>query len=362
MSVAEKKPVDPIPVGTAAPEAKTRGKGRRRVLMFGVPVLLLLGGGYAWLTGGRYMETDNAYVHQPLVPVSADVVGRIVEVNVAENSKVAVGDPLFSIDSTPYDIALAQADAALASARLSVAQLRANYATVAAQVQAAEGILDVQKRELGRQDSLSEKGLSPATTYDEAIMDARQAENAVKVAQQQLNAAAAALAGNPDIATDDVPSVRAAIAQLDAAARNLEKTRVLAPIGGVVSQIDSLNVGQYLGTGSTVASLVNTDDSWIEANFKETQLTKIAVGQPVEIDVDAYPDLHLSGAVESIGAATGSQFSLIPAQNATGNWVKVVQRIPVRIRIDSDTRGLLRDGMSVAASVDTGKTHLDNLR
>lgn len=326
MSVAEKKPVGATPVpeiGTAADEVKTRGKGRRRLLMFGVPLLLVLGGAYAWLSGGRYMDTDNAYVHQPLVPVSADVAGRITEVNVSENDKVAAGDALFRMETTPYDIALAQADAALAAARLSVEQLRANYATVEAQLEAAQGILDVQERELDRQNSLSQKGLSSATTYDEAIMDARGAQNNVKVAQQQLHAAAAALGGDPEIATDDVPSVRAAIAQRDAAVRNLDKTQVLAPIGGVVSQIGSLNVGQYLGTGSTVASLVNTDDSWIEANFKETQLTKIVVGQPVEIEVDAYPDLHLRGVVESIGAATGSQFSLIPAQNATGNWVKV---------------------------------------
>ena len=341
--------------------AKKPSRWRRRLLMMTLPLLLAGGGGYAWLTGGRYVTTDNAYVHQPLVPISADVGGRIIEVDVAENQHIDAGQPVFRLDPEPYRIALDQAEAALAGARLSVEQLRSAYDTAQARLTAAEAILEVRTRELERQESLADQGLSASTALDETTIAAQVARNEVELAREGLTTAAAALSGDPAMATDDVPAVRAALAQREAAARDLEKALVVAPVPGVVSQVGSLNVGQYVTPGTMVASVVQTDDTWIEANFKETQLAELEVGQTVEIEIDAYPDLVLHGTVESIGSTTGSQLSLIPAQNATGNWVKVVQRVPVRIRVDQDDDHPLRGGMSAHVAVDGGQSRLDSL-
>ncbi|WP_071673034.1 HlyD family secretion protein [Nioella nitratireducens] len=363
---AESKPIKPE-AAAPAPQPETNAppnparKKRRRGLMLVVPVAIALAGGGAYLLGGRYVSTDNAYVHQPMLSISSDVAGRISDVDVRENQQVALGDTMFRLDPEPYQIAVDQAEAALASARLAVVQLRANYATAEAQLQAAESILEVQTRELERQQSLTERGISTSAALDQATVASRSAANNVDLARRQVEAAAAALGGDPEIETDALPSVRAALAQLDIAQRNLAHTEIHAPSAGIVSQVESLNVGQFVGAGTAVATLVDSDQTWIEANFKETQLDGLEVGQPVEITIDAYPGLTLRGTLESFGSATGSQFSLIPAQNATGNWVKVVQRIAVRIRIEDDTDHPLRDGMSAHVSVDTGNTHLADL-
>lgn len=333
--------------------------GRRRLLMAALPMVLFLGGAGYWLTGGRYVATDNAYVHQPMVSISADVGGHITEVSVLENQLVGRGDLLFRIDAEPYRIALDRAEAALAAARLSVAQLRAGYATASAQLDAALGILEVTERELTRQQELTARGVGTAAQLDQAQVTARSARSAAEIARRQLDAAAAALGGDPAIETDAMPSVRAALAARDAAARDMDKTAVRAPGPGIVSQIENLNVGQFVAAGTSVATLVDASRSWIEANFKETQLDGLAVGQPVEILVDAYPGVTLHGEIQSFGSATGSQFALIPAQNATGNWVKVVQRVPLRIGIEGTPARDLRDGMSVHVRVDTGHSRLD---
>lgn len=346
----------------AALNADARKKGKRRALMLSVPLALCLGGGYVWLTGGRYVETDNAYVNQPMVSVSADVPGRITEVFVQENQYVEAGTALFALDDVPYRITLAQADAALATARLSVEQLRAALVSAQAQVAAADALLALRQREYERTREMESRGLATPSALDDASMALQSAQNAVTLARAGEAVAVAALGGNPEIATEDFPAVRAAEAQRAQAARNLERTRVSAPVAGVVSQIGSLNVGQYIGAGSAAASLVQRDVTWIDANFRETQLDGLVPGQPVTVEIDAYGDLELTGRVESIGAATGSQFALIPTQNATGNWVKVVQRVPVRIEVTGEGLERLRDGMSALVSVDTGASRLDRLR
>ncbi|HIC65180.1 MAG: HlyD family efflux transporter periplasmic adaptor subunit [Paracoccus sp. (in: a-proteobacteria)] len=361
MKDAEAVPASAAVAAQAAPVPKRR-KGRRRMLMAAVPLALVLAGGGYWLTGGRYVTTDNAYVHQPMIPVSADVSGRITEVDVTENQQIAAGAPIFRLDPEPYRIAVAQAEAALASARLAVEQQRAAYATAEAQLEAARSILEVQNREQERRQALVKRGVNSAASLDDATVATRNASNDVAIARRQRDAAAAALGGDPTAQTDDLPAVRAAIARLDAARRDLAKTRIDAPVSGTVAQVGSLNVGQFVQAGSGIATLVDANDTWIEANFKETQLQGIRTGQPVSVELDAYPDLELRGKVGSIGAATGSQFSLIPAQNATGNWVKVVQRLPVRIQLDGAPAGVLRNGFSARVSIDTGKSRLDQLR
>lgn len=347
--------VDP----SATPKATAK---KRRLLIYVLPTAIIVAGAYFWLTGGRYVETDNAYIHQPMIPISADVSGRVAQVMIRENEKITEGTAIFAVDDEPYQIALSRAEAALAAARLAVLEMRARYATAKAQLDAAQSILTVQERELERQKQLTKRGVVTEAVLDSATVATLAARNSVDVANAQLNAAAASLAGDPNIETDAIPAVKAAIAARDAAARDLKKTQVLAPAAGTVSQLESLNVGQFIAAGAPIATLVNAQDTWIEANFKETEIEHMSVGQPVEITIDAYPNVALHGTVESFGSATGSQFSLIPAQNATGNWVKVVQRIAVRVKIDGTPDVALLDGMSARVSVDTGLTHLDRLK
>ncbi len=349
------------PPEDAAPASKPKSRFWRRLLIVSLPIALALGGGWVWLTGGRFATTDNAYIHQPIVQVTPEVQGRIASVEAVENKRVEAGAPLFRIDPEPLQIALDQAEAALAASRLSVDQLRAARSTAEVKLKSAQAISEVLQGEFERQRSLADRGVASSAALDDVEMRARAAEGDVALARAGVAAAIAALGGDPDVATDDVPAVRLALARRAEAARALAHVTVTAPVAGVVSQIDSLNVGQFVQPGMQVASLVQSDQTWVEANFKETQLGKLQSGQPVTIEVDAYPGIELDGEVESIGSATGSQFSLIPAQNATGNWVKVVQRVPVRISVQSDGEHPLRDGMSVAVSVDTGATRLDEM-
>jgi membrane fusion protein (multidrug efflux system) len=344
-----------------APEPRKRRPGRL-VLMVAVPLLLAAAGGYFYLTGGRFEETDNAYVQQAKVAVSADIAGRIDAVNVSENQMVHAGDVLFSIDPAPYKIALDQANAALGSARVNVEQLKVTYATAQAALASARSTLAIQQASFDRQSALVSQGISSDSALDQPKLSLQQAQNAVVSAEQQVASATAALGGDAEIATDRHPAVQAALSQVELAEHNLAKTQVVAAADGVISQVSSLNVGQFVSTGTTIASLVETGGTWVEANFKETQLASIRIGMPADVAVDAAPGKPLHGKVTSIGAATGSEFSLIPAQNATGNWVKVVQRIPVRIDFEAGDDVLLRSGMSALVSVDTGKSTLDQLQ
>ncbi|MBN9309577.1 HlyD family secretion protein [Devosia sp.] len=343
------------PAAAAAPEAPTKKKrsGRRLAIMLAVPVVLAAGGGYFWLTGGRYVETDNAYVQQNKVSISSDVAGRIASVAVKDSQAVKAGDALFTIDPEPYRIALAQADAALASARVNVEQLRVAHSIALAKLQAARDALDIRQKEWDRTSNLRQQGITAESSLDDSRLALQQAQSTVALEQQDVANTIAALGGNPDIATDDHPAVRAALAARDNAQRNLDKTTVVAPADGIVAQVGSLNVGQFINTGSTIATLVESSDVWVEANFKETQLTTLRNGMPAEITVDAFPGKKLSGHIDSIGAATGAEFALIPAQNATGNWVKVTQRVPVRIVVDSTGGEPLVAGMSATVNVDT---------
>ena len=356
-------PQSPAPTPQAtAPEAPAKKKGSRRlILMVTVPLVLVIAGGYFWLTGGRYEDTDNAYVQQAKVSLSADISGRITAVNVGENQPVKAGAVLFTIDPQPYQIALDQANAALASARVNVEQLKVAYGTAQAQLKSAQATLVIRQAAFDRQNALVKQGVNSNSTLDDTKISLEQAQAALDLANQQVAASTAALAGDPNIATDKHPAVLAAQAAVEQAQRNLTKTTVTAPSDGIVANVASLNAGQFVAAGTAIASLVETDGTWIEANFKETQLGEIKVGQPVSVGIDAFPG-KLQGTVESLGAATGSEFSLIPAQNATGNWVKVVQRIPVRIKLaDASATVDLKTGMSAGVTVDTGRSTLDKL-
>lgn len=344
------------PALAAAPAPATKKRGRF-VLMAALPLALVVGGGYFYVTGGRYQETENANLRQARVIIASEAAGRIIKVDVDDNTAVKAGDLLFEVDPEPYRIALAQADAALAGARLNVEQLRAAYSQAVAQERVAASSLDYAQTQFDRSNDLVTKGVNTKSSLDEARMELDKAQQQHSAAMQGIVSAKAALGGNPDIETDKHPTVLAALAARDNAAFNLAQTSVRAPADGVVSQAASFKVGQYVSAGTALFSLVETGDTWVEANFKETQLTHMKPGQEADIVLDTYPDRTFRGTVEAIGAGTGAEFSLLPAQNATGNWVKVTQRIPVRVKVDTADAGLaMRTGMSATVSIDTGKS------
>ena len=343
------------PTAAPRPAPPRRRRGVRTLLMVSVPLALIAGGAYVWTTGGRFQETENANLRQPRVTVAAEIAGRVTEVKVAENMTVTAGDMLFVIDPEPYRIALEQANAALEGARLQVEQLRAAYSQAVTQETIARESVAYLQSELDRQKSLTDKGIGTTSALDTARHDLETAREQQTSARQGIASARAALGGDPTIDTDRHPTVLAALATRDKATWQLGLTTVRAPADGVISQASSFKPGQMVSAGTSLFTLVETGDSWIEANFKETQLTHMRVGQSAEVRIDAFPDTPLHATIQSMGAGTGAEFSLLPAQNATGNWVKVTQRIPVRLTLaDEAMADRLRTGMSATVEVDTG--------
>lgn len=328
----------------------------RFVLLVFVPLLILVGSGVIYLLGGRYEDTENAYVRADMVSVVPEVSGVITRVSVDENQVVGEGAPLFRIDSERYRIAARQAEAELADVRTRIETLKAQYREQEEQLKTARSNLAFARREYQRQVELSPSHAVSDSVLDRYRHDEELARQAVVQAARALERLKAGLAGEPDIAVTEHPMYREAEASLAAARKDLDDTRVTARFAGIASKTPV--VGQYVGPGHAAMSLVATDRVWVEANLKETQLTHVREGQPVAIEVDAYPDQELSGHVASIAGATGSEFSVLPAQNATGNWVKVVQRVPVRIELDTVPESArLRSGMSVTVEIDTGWHH-----
>lgn len=343
--------------------AETPKKKPRKLLMAALPVALALAGGWAWLESGRYESTENAAVQQARISVASDISGRVTEVYVGDSQTVAAGTPLFRVDPQPYDLALAQAEAALAEARLTVDQMRANYRLALAQEKVAEDGVAYLDAELKRQETITRRGAGTESALDAARHDASTARENLAAAKQAVEAALAALGGDAVIDPADHPRVRAAQVARDQAAYNLALTTVKAPTDGIVYRADSFKPGQFVAAGSPLFTLVETGDTWIEANFKETQIGHMAPGQRATVEFDTFPGRDYHATIEAVGAGTGAEFSILPAQNATGNWVKVTQRVPVRLRLEpgADLAGL-RAGLSAAVTVDTrAETKLDTL-
>lgn len=336
----------------AAPEEPVKKRRPLRlILMLSVPLLLLLVGGYFYLTSGRYVSTDNAYVQQDMVSVAPEVQGIVTEVFVHENQQVHRGDLLFRIDPRPFRIALANADAQIAAAGVQVNQLQARVAGTGADISGAQDNLAYQQREFDRLSGLMSQGWITRTRYDEQRHNLEEARERLANARAAAATAGSALSGG---GVDNQPALQAARVAREQALLNLSRTEVRAPADGTVSQTDRLQVGNAVVTGVPVVTIVRSATTYVEANYKETDLANMYVGQPAEITIDAYPGLTLHGRVASIGAGTGSQFSVLPAQNASGNWVKVRQRVPVRISIDGNPSGRpLLAGLSADVSVDT---------
>ncbi|OOY29790.1 hypothetical protein BMI90_06095 [Thioclava sp. L04-15] len=337
----------------AAKQEKTR-KGPKTWLLFLVPALIVVGGAWYWLNSGGSASTENANYQMARIPIASQISGRVTQVYVSENERVKKGATLFKIDKKPYELALAKADAALASARLQVEQLRASYkAALADEKQAADNAA-YQEKQLARQESLTASGASTQTALDAQRTTTQAAQDTLAAAEQKVAAALVALDGDPEIAVDDHPTVKAAIAAVNDAKYNLSLTEVTAPADGVIYQASSFKPGEMVGAGSSLFTLVDTSDVWVIANFKETDLTHMASGQSASVEFDAFPDREYHATVEAVGAGTGAEFSILPAQNATGNWVKVTQRVPVRLRLaeGSNLEGL-RAGLSAKVTVDT---------
>jgi membrane fusion protein, multidrug efflux system len=325
----------------------------RKPLLIGVPVLVLLGLAVLWLFGGRMQSTDDAYVRAAQVTVSANISGRVLEVPVHDNQTVHKGDVLFRIDDRPFRIAVAEARARVESARLSIQALKGTYRQRQADERGAEDELAYAQREYDRQNRLVKSGIASQAQVDRALQALNAAQQNLASTRQQGTSVRADLDNNPDIEPDQHPAVQLALAELSRAQLNLSYTTITAPIDGVVTRVESLQPGDYINAATPAFALVSDKDLWVEANFKEDQLTHMRVGQTARIRIDAYPDQHLTARVASLSPGTGAQFSVLPPENATGNWVKVVQRLPVRLEFKDVPPGL-RSGLSVVVDVDTG--------
>ena len=330
--------------------------GRRRmrlVLMLFVPALLLLAAGAFYLHGGRIVETDNAYVKADKVPVSPEVAGMVKEVLVQENQRVAAGQPLFRIDDAPFRLAVSRAEAKVAQARLDVGALKASYHEKQAEIQVARTKTSFAARDQQRQADLAARNFISAAKLDESRQNTDLNRQQVGALEQDLKRIAESLGGDPDLPLESHPGYKEALAELEQAKLDLSRVEVRAPMAGVVSKPPK--PGQYLAPGSIALALVASGDLWVEANFTETDLTYVRPGQPVKVRVDTYPGVEWQGTVDSLSPATGAEFSLIPAQNATGNWVKIAQRVPLRIKLEPRADAPeLRAGLSTVVEIDTG--------
>lgn len=342
----------PAPQPAAAPEAAAKPSWRTRALMFGLPALMIAGGAVWWLTSGGSVSTDNAYVQMDKVSVAAEVGGRITEVAVKDGQDVTAGQLLFRIDGEPYRLGVAQATAAIDAAQVEVGNLSASANTSVVDIAAAREDVKFAEVNFGRQAALMEKGFTTKASYDASRHAVSQARERVRQAEAAAAEARTKLAAGP--ASGVNPQVEAARVQRAQAQVNLGRTEVRAPYAGRVAQADRLQIGQMMVQGLPAVTIVDTAHPWVEANFKETDLANMRIGQRAEISFDAYPGLHVRGHVLSIGAGTGSEFSVLPAQNATGNWVKVTQRVPVKIAFDEKPSRDMIAGLSADVKVFTG--------
>jgi membrane fusion protein, multidrug efflux system len=350
IAVQTPAPVPEKPATIAAPARRSR---LRFILLVVVPLVLLIGAGVAYLAGGRYVSTDDAYVKADKITISTEVSGRVAEVAVDPNQHVTRGQLLFTLDEEPFRIALQRAEAQLATARNDIESMRATLREKQAALKAAQDSLAYLGREFDRQQQLAARSVVSVSKLDEARHNLDNARQQVAINQHDIAALLASLGGDGAIATEDHPKVRQARAERDQAELNLRRTRIVAPASGMLAGLE-LQRGEYVNATMPVFSLVSDERVWVEANLKETDLTWVRPGQTAVIEVDAYPDHALKATVESINPGTGSEFSLLPAQNATGNWVKVVQRVPVRLAITLDPAFPLRAGMSTTVEIDTG--------
>jgi membrane fusion protein, multidrug efflux system len=372
MPVRDEAPENPrtLPLSPAAPADKgtqkespgseearrLRRRDRIRWGLFALLPLVLIIGAYWYVTGGQIMSTDDAYVEADKVGISTDVAGIVKDVNVKENQQVEAGQVLYRLDPRQFQIALDNAKANLAQTALSIEAMKQDYARMVSDVAAQQAQVDLDQTNFNRAAMLLKSGTTTQAAYDQAKATLQTDKSKLEALREQAQVQLARLGGKADIDVTQHPQYLQANAQVEEAQRQLDHTVVTAPFAGIVTDVSAIAPGKYLAASTTAFFLVDTDRVWVTANPKETELTYVRPGQPVTITVDTYPGVEWHGTVESISPAAAQEFSLLPAQNTSGHWVKVVQRVPMRVRVDTsdNTKPPLRAGMSVEIDVNTG--------
>jgi membrane fusion protein, multidrug efflux system len=328
---------------------------RRFLLLVVLPLAVAIGGFWFYLAGGRYVTTDDAYVGAQKVLITPDISGKIIKVTVKEGQNVREGDELFTIDPEPFQLAVNQAKAQVAQAKTTYDNLVANVKIYGQMLGLAQQGMDLKQRDVDRKQALVNQKVGSQLDLDNSATSLVTAGAQAQFVKQNLSNAKAQLLGNPDLPMEEFPPYAQAKAQLDMAQRNLDHTVLRAPMAGVATQVEQIQLGRYVAAGTPVFSIIDVANPWVDANPKESDFTYVAEGQQVTLEVDAFPNHLFKGTVGSLSPGTGAQFAILPPQNATGNFVKVVQRVPVRIYFDKDDPYVkkLKAGMSVYATIDT---------
>jgi len=363
--------VVPAPEAKSSPDSKGEAPAKfvmgarfsrrrlRTILLVALPSIAAVLGLSIYLTGGRYISTDNAYVGAQKVLITPDISGKVVHVAVREGQHVKPGDELLTLDREPFQLALDQAKAKLANARVDYEKLKANFKSLNTLAGLAQNNVDLKQHDVERKSKLVSTMAGSAADLDSAKSALVAAQLQAELAVQQRDSTLAQLLGNPGLLLEQFPEYVQAKAALDQAQRDLDHSVLRAPISGTATQVDNIQLGRFVAAGAPILSVVDDEAPWVDANPKETEITYLRVGQKVTLDVDSFPDHSFKGTVIALSPGTGAQFSILPPQNATGNWIKVVQRVPVRIAFDKgeDTH-LLRAGMSVNVEIDTGHSRI----
>ena len=361
----------PAPESKTSPDATTEAPaksglfarlGRKRlrmILLVVVPALAALIGIALYLSGGRMISTDNAYVGAQKVLITPDISGKVIHVAIREGQHVNPGDELLTLDQEPFRLALEQAKAKLAGARADFDKLKTNLASLTTMSDLSKKNVDLKQRDVDRKTKLVSTQAGSQSDLDTAIGALVTAQLMSQFTVQQHDTTLNQLLGNPDLPLEQFPEFAQAKAALDQAQRDLDHTVLRAPIFGTATQVDNIQLGRFVAAGGPILSVIDDQAPWVDANPKETDITYLRIGQKATLDVDSFPDHTFKGTVVAVSPGTGSQFSILPPQNASGNWVKVVQRVPVRIAFDKDENTkLLRSGMSVNVEIDTGHSRL----
>ena len=334
-------------------------KQLRTSLLILLPAVAVILGGVFWLFGGRYISTDNAYIGAQKVLITPDVAGKITHVAITEGQHVNPGDELFTLDSDPYRMALDQANARVDAARSDFDKLKTNLKSLIVLADLAQKNVELKKHDVDRKTSLVNSQAGSRADVDTAQSAMVTAELQARFTAQQRDTTLNQLLGDPDLPLEKFPAYAQAKALREDAQRNLDHTVVRAPMSGTATQVDNIQIGRFVPAGTPILSVVDDQAPWVDANPKETDITYLRIGQKATLDVDSFPDHTFKGTVVAVSPGTGAQFSILPPQNATGNWVKVVQRVPLRIAFDKDEdTHLLRAGMSVNVEIDTGHSRI----
>ena len=338
----------------SAPTPRRRGERVRFFLLVVAPLAALALGLMWWLAAGRYVSTDNAYVGADKVLITPQITGPIVAVHVVEGQRVAIGDPLFDIDPAPYRIALELAQGRLAAARVEFANLRSSYASNIAQIAMGQQAVDLRQADYDRKAALVKSHAGTELELDTSNAALVQAKQILEFSRWWQESTTVKLGGGPDASIETFPDYIQAKAQVEDAERNLRNTNVTAPIAGVATQVDQIELGRVAPAGQPVFAVVADTGLWVDASPKESDLTYVRVGERASVTIDTFPGREWRGWISSIAPGTGAQFAILPPQNSSGNWVKVVQRVPLRFSFDPDQDvANLRAGMSAVISIDT---------